>query len=139
MRQRTILVMLVVFPFLLSGCSDSPERAAREWFDAMLNLDGNKILERTCLQQRAYIQEVGLWGSVVAMLPQLFGLDVRSQGDVSGLEFSTTSTNLDQTVATVRVHGEIRVAVLALAQAYPIDESWLMVKEEGVWRWCGTP
>jgi len=81
----------------------------------------------------------GLWNSAFALLPQLFGLDIKSQGDVSGIKFSRISINTDETVANVRVHGEMRVAVLAFAQAYPVDETWLMVKEDGGWRWCGVP
>ena len=138
MKQKTIIIV-VLLSLLLTGCADSPERAAKEWFDAMLNLDGNKILDRTCLEQRVVVQEAGLWNSAFALLPQLFGLDIKSQGDVSGLKFSQTSINTEGTVATVRVYGEIRVAVLAFAQAYPVDEIWLMVKEDGEWRWCGAP
>lgn len=103
----------------------------------MLNLDGNKILDRTCVQYRPQIQEWGLWNSAFAMLPQLWGLDLKTQGDVSSLNFDTTNINQAETLASVRVHGEIRVAVLAFAQAYPVDETWQMVKEDNVWRWCG--
>lgn len=139
MKHKIIIGLIVAFSLLLTGCADSPERAAKQWFDAMLNMDGNKILDRTCLEQRAAIQEWGLWNSAFALLPQLFGLDIKSQGDVSGLKFSRTSINADETVANVRVYGEIRVAVLAFAQAYPVDETWLMIKEDGAWRWCGVP
>lgn len=139
MKQKTIIIMLVAFSLFLTGCMDSPERAAKEWFNAMLNYDGNKILDRTCLAQREAVQMAGLWNSAFALLPQLFGLDIKSQGDVSGIKFSRISINEDETVANVRVHGEMRVAVLAFAQAYPVDETWLMVKEDGGWRWCGVP
>ncbi len=137
MKHKTITVLLVAFSFLLTACFDSPEKGAKEWFDAMLNLDGNKILDRTCVQYRPQIQEWGLWNSAFAMLPQLWGLDLKTQGDVSSLNFDTTNINQAETLASVRVHGEIRVAVLAFAQAYPVDETWQMVKEDNVWRWCG--
>jgi hypothetical protein len=139
MKHKAVLVLFVFFSFLLTACLDSPEKGAKEWFDAMLNLDGNKLLDRTCLQYRANIQEWGLWNSAFAMLPQLFGVDLRSEGDVSGLEFETIGSSQTETNAYVWVHGEIRVAVLAFAQAYPVDETWQMVKEDGVWRWCGLP
>lgn len=137
MKHKTITVLLVAFSFLLTACFDSPEKGAKEWFDAMLNLDGNKILDRTCVQYRPQIQEWGLWNSAFAMLPQLWGLDLKTQGDVSSLNFDTTNINQAETLASVRVHGEIRVAILAFAQAYPVDETWQMVKEDNVWRWCG--
>lgn len=139
MKYKTVIILFVVCSFLLTGCFDSPEKGAKEWSDAMLNMDGNKILDRTCIQYRPQIQEVGLWNSAFALLPQLFGLNINSQGDVSGIKFDTTSINEDETVAVVRVQGEIRIAVLAFAQAYPVDEVWQMVKEDDVWRWCGVP
>jgi len=139
MRNKSIIILLVAYSFFLTGCFDSPEKGAKEWFNAMLNYDGNKILDRTCLAQRTAVQEAGLWNSAFALLPQLFGLDLRSQGDVSGIKFSRTSINADETIANVRVHGEIRIAVLAIAQAIPFDETWLMIKEDDVWRWCGVP
>ena len=139
MKHKSLAILFVVCSFLLTACFDSPEKGAKEWLDAMLNLDGNKILDRTCIQYRPQIQEAGLWNSAFAMLPQLFGLDFKSQGDVSGLKFNTTNINQAETAAVVRVHGEIRVAVLAFAQVVPVDESWQMVKEDDVWRWCGVP
>jgi len=137
MKHKTFFILLVVFSLFLTGCADSPERAAREWLDAMVNLDGNKILDRTCLAQRPAVQQAGLWSSAFAMLPQVFGLNIESKGDVSGLNFSQTSINADETVANVRVYGEIRVAVLAFARSEPVDETWQMIKEDGAWRWCG--
>lgn len=139
MKHKTMAVLLVVCSFLLTACFESPEKGAKEWFDAMLNLDGNRILERTCVEYRPQIQEWGLWNSAFAMLPQLFGLDLKSQGDVSGLKFDEISNSSSETTAYVRVHGEVRVAVLAFAQSVPVDETWLMVKEDDVWRWCGVP
>lgn len=139
MKHKTITMLLITCTFLLTACFDSPEKGAKEWFDAMLNLDGNKILDRTCIQYRPQIQEWGLWNSVFVMIPQLWGLDIKTQGDVSSLKFDTINTNQDETTATVRVHGEIRVALLAFAQAVPVDETWQMIKEDGVWRWCGIP
>ena len=138
MKNKLLIILILVLPIILSSCVESPERAAKEWFDAMLNMDGNKILDRTCIEQREVIQEWGLLNSAFAILPQLFGLNISSEGDVSGLDFSVTEINSEETIANVRVYGEIRVAVLAFAQAYPVDETWIMVKEDGVWRWCGA-
>jgi len=139
MNRKAALVLLAIFSFLLTACLESPEKGAKEWFDAMLNLDGNKILDRTCVQYRPQIQEWGLWNSAFAMLPQLFGLDLKSQGDVSRIKFEQINNSASETTVYIRVHGEIRVAVLAVAQAYPVDETWKMIKEEDVWRWCGIP
>lgn len=139
MKTKFAIVLVVALSLLITGCADSPERAAKDWFEAMISMDGNKILDRTCTDQRAYIQEVGLWNSVFALLPQLFGLNIKSEGDVSSLKFTTTYINTNETVANVHVYGEIRVAILAFAQAYPVNETWHMIKEDGAWRWCGVP
>ncbi len=138
MKHKTFFILLIVFSLFLTGCADSPEGAAKEWLDAMINLDGNKILDRTCLAQRPAVQEEGLWNSAFSLVPQYFGLDVKSQVDVSGLIFSRISLSADETVANVRVYGEIRTAVLAFAQSEPVDETWQMTKEDGAWRWCGV-
>jgi hypothetical protein len=136
--KRTVLVFSFVFlAILLTGCGDTPEGAAREWFNAQLNLDGTKILERTCAAQVQNVQQAGLVTSAFALLPQLFGLDMNSKGDVSDIKFSTTSLNGDN--ATVHVSGKIRVAVLAFATDYPIDQIWNMAKEDNKWKWCGVP
>jgi len=138
MKHKTFFILLLVFSLFLTGCADSPERAAKEWLDALANLDGNKLLDRTCLAQRPAVQEEGLWSSVFALLPHAFGLNIQSKTDISGLSFSRTSINADETAANVRVYGEIRVAVLAFAQSEQADETWQMIKEDGAWRWCGV-
>lgn len=140
MKLARIVIVIAIVTGVLTACGigESPERAAKEWLEAMINLDGNKILERTCMAQRENVQEASLWSSAFAMLPQMFGLDViKVQGDISDLEFA--ATYIDEETVHVRVTGELRVAVLGIAEAIPVDETWLMVKEEGKWRWCGLP
>lgn len=135
MKRVYLGILLTVLSIFLTACAEKPEEAAKEWADAMVNLDGNKMLERTCAAQREAVQMAGSWNSALVMLPQLFGLDVKTQADVSDLKF--TATNVKEDTAHVQVTGEIRVAVLAVAQTYPIDETWLMVKEDDKWKWCG--
>ena len=74
---------------------------------------------------------------LVILSQKVFGSDVKVQGDISDLEFTTTY--IDEETAHVRVTGELRVAVLGVAQALPVDETWLVIKEEGKWKWCGLP
>lgn len=135
MKQKILAVLLVALSFLLVSCADTPEGAARAWLNAMMKLDGNKILDLTCATQVENVQQSGLWESAFALVPQLFGLNVQSKSDISGLNFVTTSLNGDN--ATVHVYGNMRVAVLAYAQAYPVDELWQMAMESGKWKWCG--
>ena len=137
MKRISIAFALILTALLLAGCADLPNGAAREWYKAMLNMDGNKILDRTCAAQVPNVQQAGLWGSAFALLPQMFGLNMQSKGDVSSINFSTISIQGD--TAQVKVSGKIRVAVLAYAQETPIDETWTMVREDNKWKWCGTP
>lgn len=38
----------------------------------------------------------------------------------------------------VNVSGAIRVAILTFAQEFPVNEYWIMVREDGQWKWCGV-
>ncbi len=135
-RTRAIILFSLVMLLLVGCVPDSPEGAAKEWFKAEINLDGNKILDRTCESQKENVQTAGLYSSAIALLPQMFGFDIKTSGDVSDIKFSTES--LDGDSATVRVYGKMRMAVLAFAQEYPVDETWIMVKEDDIWKWCGV-
>jgi len=138
MKKNNAILFLLVITLILTGCSATPEGAAKQWLDAMLNLDGNKILDLTCIAQRQNVQQQGLYNSTIALLPQMFGFNMTTKGDVTGLKFTQTSINADQTRAFIHVTGEVRVAVLAFAQAYNVDETWVVVKEDNTWRWCGA-
>jgi len=130
------VILFLLLPFILTACVETPGRAAKEFINALINLDGNKILERTCAAERENIQSVGLLTSAFSIIPQLFGLDLESEGDVSDLKFTTIE--LYSNTAYVHVSGEMRVAVIAFANNIPIDETWMMVKENGKWKWCGS-
>ena len=142
MKLIRVMIVIAMVVGILAACSmgDSPEKAAKEWLEAMINLDGNKILERTCVAQRENVQTASLLNSAFAMLPQVFfGVDVKVQSDVSDLQFTTVYIDENKGYAHVHITGELRVAVLGVAQALPVDETWVMVKEGGKWRWCGFP
>lgn len=136
------LIILIVG--LLIGCGGSeappepgPDDGAREWIDAMVNQDGNRILKHTCKAQRDNVKQAGMWISAFSVLEQLFtNQSVQIKGDISDLKFETVNQEDDQ--AEVRVYGELRVAVLANAEAYDVDERWQMIRENDTWRWCSS-
>jgi hypothetical protein len=72
MKRASLGILCLLLAGVLAACGagDSPEKAAREWLQAMTNLDGNKIVERTCAEQQANVQEAGLWLSVFGLLGQ---------------------------------------------------------------------
>lgn len=110
--------------------ADSPEIAAMEWLEAQLNLRGVTLAERTCASQRDDVQGDA---TLVSALALLVGQDV--QGSISGVQFETLS--IDGDTAQVKVSGETRVAVLGSSTTSVLDETWQMVREDGVWKWCG--
>jgi hypothetical protein len=133
-RLRIFLIVAVLVNVFACGLGDSPEKAAREWIDALLNMDGNKLAARTCAAQQENLQDTALWLSAFAVLGEtLTGQEV--EADISDLEFTTIERTGD--TAQVRVTGEIRTAVLAMAETQEVDETWQMVREDGEWKWCG--
>ena len=137
-------LVLMVAGGLLMSCNGtkktpepSPEDGAQEWIDAITNLDGNRILKYTCLAQREKVKEGSMWTSAFMILGQMFTTRaVQIEGDVSDLKFETLSQS--EKKAEVRVYGELRIAVLGSAEAYPVDERWQMIRENDTWRWCGS-
>lgn len=142
MRSISKFILVLTIVGLLTGCGitetePGPEEGAREWIDAIVNLDGNKMLKHTCLAQRENVQQTSIWSSAFAVLGQMLtGGATQIEGDISDLKFETISRNGDQ--AELRVYGELRVAVLGSAQAHQVDERWQMVRENDTWRWCGS-
>ncbi len=136
MKQLTLVVLTLVLASTVTACTlvDSPENAAREWLQAFGNLDGNKLAERTCAAQQANVQQAGMWTSAFAILGQMM-IGQQGKTDVSSLNFTTVRSSGD--TAYVRVTGQIRAAVLALATTQNVDETWRMVREDGKWKWCG--
>ena len=136
MKRLCLALLVIILASMLVGCgpTDSPEQAAREWLDALLNLDGNKLAERTCDAQEEDVQSGAIWRSAIAAFGEML-TGQREQADISDLQFVTISKSGD--TAQVRVTGEIRTAVLAIAQKQQVDETWQMVREGGKWKWCG--
>lgn len=137
MKRLSLALLVIILASMLVGCGpvDSPEKAAKEWLEAWATLDGNKLAERTCDAQQEAVQSGAIWLSAFAALGQMF-TGQRTQADISDLRFVTISKSGD--TAQVRVTGEIRTAVLAIAQTQEVDETWLIVREDGKWKWCGS-
>lgn len=129
------LTLIGVCLLTACGTGETPESAAEEWLEALANMDGNELLERTCAEQQGNVQEAGLWLSAFAVLAQSF-TGQQTEADISDLNFAVVDKSGD--TARVRVSGQIRTAVLAVAQVQEVDEVWRMVREDGKWKWCGN-
>jgi hypothetical protein len=132
---RFVMLVLVLASLLACGpldailgtvAADSPERAAREWLEASVTMDGTQLIARTCVAQHGTVLTGGLWLSALSVLA-----GQQTKVDTSDLHF-LTSTVTDSS-AQVHVIGKIRTAVLAVAQEQDLDETWQMVWEDGKW------
>jgi len=137
MKRASVFLTFLLFVSLLAACGpgDSPEQAAKEWIEAFVNLDGNKLAERTCAAQQENVQSGAMWVSAFAALGQMF-TGQRTKADISDLRFVTIGRS-GSDIAQVRVTGVIRISVLAIAQTQQVDETWQMIREAGRWKWCG--
>lgn len=135
------LILFVLVIISLSACTQGPEQAAEKFLEASMNMDGNQVIEYTCLSERETMQTLGLYESAFSLvgqlLPQLFGLDldIPFEIDTSDVHYVAVSNN-GQT-ASVRVTGDVRYSVMAFADVIDVDETWRMVLEDGKWKWCG--
>jgi len=136
MKHTDVLLTIVIIAALITSCGprDTPEIAAKEWTGALFDLDGNKLAERTCTAQQANVQNAAIWASAFAVLGQQY-TGQQTYSDISDLHFETTSKSGNS--AQVRVFGEIRTGVLAIAQSVQVDTSYSMIEESGKWKWCG--
>jgi len=129
-------IPIIIISLLVSGCLSGPERSAKNWFEAVSNMEGTRMFELTCQEERENVQMSGMVSSAMSLLPQLFlGIDLQGEVDLSDLTYTELSN--DERIAYVNVSGEVRVAVLAFPASYTIDETWKMVFEENKWKWCG--
>ena len=135
MKRLLVVMVGALCMSALTGCGggDSPETAVREWLQAAYNMDGNKLMERTCATQQANVQQAGLWLSAFGILGQQ-AIGEKSKGDVSSLQFETISSGSNR--AQVRVRGEVRIAILAVAQVQKIDQTIPAILEDGKWKVC---
>jgi hypothetical protein len=119
--------------FSLRG--EAPEQAAKEWIQAIAELDGSKINALACSELQVDVEQVGIGASGWSLFGQVV-TGRPTEIDVSGLRFETIRSDVQ--TATVRVSGEVRTVVQSLSQSQTIDQPLLMVKEDGKWKVCGS-
>ncbi len=101
--------------------------------------DGNELARRTCAAQQQALMEAGLVITALDMIANYY-VDMGLEDvdfDISDLKFRVVSQTRDR--ALVRVSGEMRTSLLLLSVPAPIDDTWLMVRENGRWKYCGYP
>jgi hypothetical protein len=137
MKIANVILVFLMLVILLVACGpvESPTIGAKEWTEAQLNLDGTRLMERTCASHQLIVQAGGALTSAINILAEQFIGQQDIKVDMSGLRYETISQSND--IAQVRVHGKIIVAVLAFAQTQQLDVTYTMVFEDGKWKWCG--
>ena len=142
---RVVLIVLlagggvVVGLRLLGGALEGPEAAARRYLQAAVAYDGNELARRTCAAQQQALMEAGLVITALDLIANYY-VDVGLEDidfDLRDLEFTEISRSGDQ--AVVRVSGELRTSLLFLSVPGQVDDTWLMVREDGRWKYCGYP
>jgi hypothetical protein len=158
---KAVIVVLVVAGVLLAlgllgyqfWQSSTPVYAAEDWFNGMWDVDSERVLDRTCDQEiwvsNALASGASLSGLVdyldITQIPgldevlipgvDLDGLKDQFEIDRSRIEFEEVMN--DGQTAVVTAKGQLRLRVFQGWYPYRLDETWLIVQEDGRWKWCG--
>lgn len=159
-RHPTILLALILLLLATAVAAGAfwlvqrrtPTYAAEKWFDAMFAANGYRVMELTC-DEEIWVSNVVNGGSVVqgfleflgitsipgldilGVAPDLQDLSKEIEVDRSQVEFTEVQQSNDS--AVVAVNGRLRIRAFGGWFPYRLDEEWLMVREDGQWRWCG--
>jgi hypothetical protein len=135
-RVRIIFFALIITSMLTGCIGDKASKNAKQWYRAVNNLDGLRADELTCSTRRSEVRSWMAIGSAFLGLGQSVAGDLEIDVDISGVSFQTIENYDGQ--AIVAVHGEYRGAVGGIVSTDVIDERWLMIVEDGTWKWCGN-
>jgi hypothetical protein len=109
--------------------------AVKTWFEALSQLDLNKVTELTCESQKATVEQAFSFLSAggetdLQAMKELFNIDV------SGLTYE--EKGVSGNTATVHIAGELKVSAFGQEQTQPVDEDVPVVNEGGTWKVCAT-
>jgi len=132
-----LLVVLagVVLARFIGGLAlgDSPERATREYLQAVASMDLEEMLARTCSKYQPTATELDEGRSYWEQRRQSVGSG-QVQVDVSDLQFRSRR---EGATADVWVGGTLRFSALGSAETQEMDITYQVVREKGKWRVCG--
>jgi len=136
MKYPALMVLLLLVAMVAAACnsggggtaSNTPEAAAKAWFEAALagNLDGAKA--QTCAAGQNSVET-----AVTAF--SSFG-STGATVDASGLTYTKASESGDD--ATVTIGGTIKVSAAGQEVDQPMENVTMpLKKEDGAWKVCG--
>lgn len=132
------VLLIVVATVLLVSCSsgDAPAAAAREWYIAINTMEALEADGLVCQAKREEFRREMETGSTLLIFGQLLlGDNIKIELDTSDVEF--ISVEEEEERAIVEAKGEMRAAVAGSVSSEILDERWLVVEEDGGWKWCG--
>lgn len=143
-RILTAILICLSIVLLLTACghdqketeTDTPEKAANEWMQSLLELNGITLSKRTCTVKQSEIQSQTFW------LSGLVGLSRYVARQSVDLEVDTSDVHMNLRCKTrfralVGVSGTVRSAVLGVVSQSQINTNFAMVWESERWKWCG--
>jgi len=136
-RFARLIVWASAGLLLLSACSAGGGPAidaARNWLQALADLDFQQVLDLTCATPRIRNEVELRLDPLIDIQETLQAL--KGQYDFSGLKFEEMSN--DGRAATVRLSGKLLLRVLGQEQVYEIYEDVGVVKENDVWKMCSN-
>lgn len=131
------LVISLCLVAALAGCSsnDAPDKAAIDWLQALADQDGLAWDQFTCAAQKQQSDKEGvIFTASGAIVNTILGDGV----DMDVSDVTSKTTKRSDYVAIVHVKGDIRTALGLMVESEELDEDWVMVKEDGHWKYCGT-
>jgi hypothetical protein len=139
-RGTIAILLLVIVAQLLSACSlgESPEGGAKAFMEAVGQMDGSKMLERTCQAQQKNASNSGTMAQAMISALMMFGGGLggaQLKIDVSGLQYTTVNQSGNN--ASVRISGVIRSNVGLAASEQPFNQTVPMLFEDSRWKVCG--
>lgn len=137
-RQWRGLVVLICGVLVLSGCSGGGSAAidaTRAWFQALSELDFDKVMSLTCSTPRVRTAVETALDPFIDLKGTLDAL--KGQFDFSGLKFEEKNNN--NQVATVHISGQMSLRALGQSEALEVFEDITLVNEQGTWRVCANP
>jgi hypothetical protein len=132
-----VMLLLLAALLALTACSagGSPAiDAARNWLQALADLNFKQVLELTCSTPRIRNEVEVKLDPLIDIQETLQAL--KGQYNFSGLKFEELSN--DGRAATVRLSGQLLLKVLGQEQVFDIYEEVGVVKENDVWRVCSN-
>lgn len=133
------LVFLCGLTLLSCGFGNDPEKAASEWFATTQRAELLKADEMVCEEQKESFREGAfIYSGIYTIGQELLGTDQPMEIDASDIEFTKVDSLSSDDRVVVEVKGELRMTALEIVDSEDLYYLWVMVNEDGEWKWCGT-